>query len=142
MGKKELISRLNSYYEELSMLNREIEKLLRESDPKADKISELLNRKDFCIAQCIKIKDIVENNNSEIDLEETTPGPDTQQDRDEKEDIALLEKMLKEEEINQELVQKNLYKIKEELQKIKESKGKVKSYQSKEHKYGSINKKA
>ncbi len=134
--KKDLLSRLNAYYEELSRLNREIERELRASVPSSEKISELVSRKDFIIEQCIKIKDAIEN------IAEEPSGETPDYKKEQNQNIELAAKMMHEEELNQELMRQVISRIKEELSNVNESKKQVKSYQQTgQSKYGSINRK-
>jgi len=132
MSKKDLISRINSYYEELSTLNKEIERLLKESSPEPEKISNLLNRKDYIMEQCLRIKGLLESGNFTEELNESDELP---------EKVSLLNDVMKQEKLNQELAKKSLFRLKEELKDIKTNKKKVKYYKNPEKKYGKLNKK-
>ncbi len=136
MSRKDLLLRLNTYYEELHLLNKEIEKNLAADVPSAEKIADLLSRKDFLIEQCMKIKEMIENSSLENDEKEDVSS-------EQKQNMALMTRMLKEEELNQELMQKVMYKIKEEIVSLGDKKKQIKSYQqNSEKRYGNINKKA
>ncbi len=136
MGRSDLISRLNSHYEELSVINSQIEKFMKESVPPTEKIAELLNRKDHLIEKCIHIKNLLERNQSNSD-----EMPELNMDSDEKEarkrNSELLEKMLNEESLNRELAENHLQSIRKEISKIRTSKNKLRQYNKKHKKSGS-----
>ncbi len=135
LGKKELVSKLNSYYDELSVLNKKLTTLLQSQDSNPLKITEILNRKDFIINQCLTIKKALENSgNSET--EQT-------KEKTEQENVEAIEKMLEQESLNIELVKKNLNSLSEDIKKIKNAKQKLKGYSTSSSKQGnSLNKKA
>jgi len=128
-SKSNLITKLNVYYEELTSLSKEISKLLKDSTYPTDRLSELLNRKDFIIEQCVLLKKVIEGTDTNSDLSS--------------ENSDLIKEVMDLDKVNQELVKKSLFKIQQEIKQTGNLKGTVKHYKkaNNSNKYGNLDKK-
>ncbi len=138
MAKQELLIRLNNNYEELSVINREIEFQLKQQNPDIDKMNSLLNKKDRILTECLRIKELIEMDNKDLSLNE---DPENPLKKEREYGLKVLDDALKQEALNQELVKKSLIRIKEELKMLQQNKGKMKYYKGSANKYGKLDKK-
>jgi len=138
MAKQELLIRLNNNYEELSVINREIEFQLKQQNPDIDKMNSLLNKKDRILTECLRIKELIEMDSKDLSLNE---DPENPLKKEREYGLKVLDDALKQEALNQELVKKSLIRIKEELKMLQQNKGKMKYYKGSANKYGKLDKK-